>query len=390
MAHLLLIDDDPALIREQVQLAFPPPAHRVVVAETGTSGIACVRSAPPDAILLDLRLPDQSGLEVHEAIRAIDARIPVIFVTMTKTADAAIEAMKQGAFDYLPKPLDLEQMRRVVGEALEVAARMRSPVVLAPTVQNLDAEGAIFGSCPAMLETYKAIGRVAAQDVTVLITGESGTGKELVARAIYQHSARSKAPFFALNCAAIPDTLLESELFGHEKGAFTGADRRRIGRFEQCNGGTILLDEIGDMPLALQPKILRLLQSQTFERVGGSETIHTDVRVIAASHRDLKARIAEERFRADLYYRLAVFTIPLPSLRERGDDLPMLVRHYLRRFSRQLGREVSEIAPEALAQLRSYRWPGNIRELQSVLKQALLHASGTTLMPAFLPNFSAP
>lgn len=389
MAHLLLIDDDPALIREQVQLAFPSPAHRVVVAETGASGIASVRSEPPDAILLDLRLPDQSGLEVHEAIRAIDARIPVIFVTMSKTADAAIEAMKQGAFDYLPKPLDLAHMRRVVSEALEVAARMRSPVVLAETPQNLDAEGAIFGSCAAMLETYKAIGRVAAQDVAVLITGESGTGKELVARAIYQHSARSKAPFFALNCAAIPDTLLESELFGHEKGAFTGADRRRIGRFEQCNGGTILLDEIGDMPIALQPKVLRLLQSQTFERVGGSETIHTDVRVIAASHRHLKARIAEEKFRADLYYRLAIFTIPLPSLRERGDDLPMLVRHYLLRFSRQLGRNVTEISAEALEQLRNYSWPGNIRELQSVLKQALLHASGTVLLPAFLPNFAA-
>jgi DNA-binding NtrC family response regulator len=386
MAHLLLIDDDPALIREQVQLAFPAPDHQVVVAETGAAGIASVLATPPDAILLDLRLPDQSGLEVHAAIRAIDARIPVIFVTMTKTADAAIEAMKQGAFDYLPKPLDLEQMRRVVGEALEVAARMRSPVVLAETPLNLEAEGAIFGSCPAMLETYKAIGRVAAQDVTVLITGESGTGKELVARAIYQHSARAKAPFFALNCAAIPDNLLESELFGHEKGAFTGADRRRIGRFEQCNGGTILLDEIGDMPIALQPKILRLLQAQTFERVGGSETIRTDVRVIAASHRDLKARVAEEKFRADLYYRLAVFTIHLPSLRERGDDLLMLVRHYLLRFSRQLGREVSEISAEALEQLRTYPWPGNIRELQSVLKQALLHASGTVLLPAFLPK----
>ena len=388
MAHLLLIDDDPALIREQVQLAFPAPEHRVVVAETGAAGIASVRSAPPDAILLDLRLPDQSGLEVHEAIRSIDARIPVIFVTMTKTADAAIEAMKQGAFDYLPKPLDLEQMRRVVNEALEVAARMRSPVVLAQTPQDLDAEGAIFGSCAAMLETYKAIGRVAAQDVTVLITGESGTGKELVARAIYQHSARSKAPFFALNCAAIPEHLLESELFGHEKGAFTGADRRRIGRFEQCNGGTILLDEIGDMPIALQPKILRLLQAQTFERVGGSETIRTDVRVIAASHRDLKARITEEKFRADLYYRLAVFTIPLPSLRERGDDLLMLVRHYLLLFSRQLKREVNEISAEAFEQLRNYAWPGNIRELQSVLKQALLHASGTVLLPAFLPKLA--
>ncbi|HET7541662.1 MAG TPA: sigma-54 dependent transcriptional regulator [Polyangiaceae bacterium] len=386
MAHILLIDDDPALIREQVQLAFPATSHRVVVAESGAAGITSVRDDPPDVILLDLRLPDQSGLEVHEALRRIDARIPVIFVTMTKTADAAIEAMKQGAFDYLPKPLDLEQLRRVVGEALEVAARMRSPVVLAQTPLDLDGEGAIFGSCPAMLETYKAIGRVAAQDVTVLITGESGTGKELVARAIYQHSARAKAPFFALNCAAIPENLLESELFGHERGAFTGADRRRIGRFEQCNGGTILLDEIGDMPIALQPKILRLLQEQTFERVGGSETISTNVRVIAASHRDLKARFAEEKFRPDLYYRLGVFTIHLPALRERGDDLPMLVRHYLQRFSRHLGREVTEISPEALDLLRAHRWPGNIRELQSVLKQALLQASGTVLLPAFLPD----
>ncbi len=388
MAHLLLIDDDPALIREQVQLAFPAPEHRVTVAESGADGIARVREQAPDAILLDLRLPDQSGLAVHEAIRALDARIPVIFITSAKTADSAIEAMKQGAFDYLAKPLVLERLRSVVDQALEVATRMRSPVVMAEVPVGAAGDGAIFGSCPAMLETYKAIGRVAAQDVTVLITGESGTGKELVARAIYQHGARAKSPFFALNCAAIPENLLESELFGHEKGAFTGADRRRIGRFEQCNGGTILLDEIGDMPIALQPKILRLLQEQTFERVGGSETIHTDVRILAATHRDLKARVAEERFRADLYYRLSVFTIHLPSLRERGDDLAMLVRHYLALFSRQLGRTVTEISPDALTKLRAYPFPGNIRELQSVLKQALLHASGSLLLSSFLPDLS--
>jgi two-component system nitrogen regulation response regulator GlnG len=238
-----------------------------------------------------------------------------------------------------------------------------------------------------MLEVYKAVGRVAAQDVTVLVTGESGTGTELVARAIYQHSPRSKAPFLALNCAAIPEALLESELFGHERGAFTGADRRRIGKFEQCSGGTILLDEIGDMPLMLQAKILRLLQEQTFERVGGSDTIKTDVRVIASTHRDLQSMAADERFRADLYYRLGVFTIHLPPLRERGDDLPLLVEHYVRRFNRELGREVREVAPEALARLREYDWPGNVRELQSVLKKALLHASGGVLLPNFLPEF---
>src|SRR5208337_2729969 len=215
-----------------------------------------------------------------------------------------------------------------------------------------------------------------------------GTGKELVARAVYQHGRRAMAPFLALNCAAIPENLLESELFGHEKGAFTGADRRRIGKFEQCHGGTLFLDEIGDMPLALQAKILRLLQEQVFERVGGNETIRTDVRLIAATHRDLKTWSAEGKFRPDLYYRLGVFTIHLPSLRERGDDLPLLVRHYLRRFSRELGREVQEAAPEALERLRGYGWPGNIRELQSVLKQALLRASGPLLLPTFLPELS--
>src|SRR5437868_6180828 len=305
---------------------------------------------------------------------------------MAKTADAAIEAMKQGAFDYLFKPLDLQQLRRVVGEALAVARRMREPAVPAETLPEEDSGGAIVGSCPAMREVYKAVGRVAAQDVPVLITGESGTGKELVARAVYQHGPRAKAPFLALNCAAIPETLLESELFGHEKGAFTGADRRRIGKFEQCNGGTLFLDEVGDMPPALQAKVLRLLQEQAFERVGGNETVRTDVRLIAATHRDLRAWSAEGKFRPDLYYRLSVFTVHLPPLRERGDDLPLLARHYLRRFSRDLGRDVQEFAPEALEHLRGYAWPGNIRGLPSVLKQALLQASGTTLLPAFLPE----
>ncbi len=386
MAKLLLIDDDPSLIPGQMRQAFPAPAHLVEVAGSGAEGLQRVGAGHPDVILLDLGLPDQSGLEVYQQIRRIDARIPVIFVTMAKTADAAIEAMKLGAYDYLFKPFDLHQLRREVGEALEVARRMREPALIAESAQDPDMEGAILGSCPAIREVYKAIGRVAAQDVPVLIAGESGTGKELVARAIYQHGPRGKAPFLALNCAAIPENLLESELFGHEKGAFTGADRRRIGKFEQCNGGTLFLDEIGDMPLPLQAKILRVMQDQTFERVGGNETIRTDVRLIAASHRDLKLLSAEEKFRPDLYYRLGVFTIHLPPLRERGDDLSLLVKSYLRRYSRELGREVRELAPEVLERLRSYSWPGNIRELQSVLKQALLRASGTVLLPAFLPE----
>jgi two-component system nitrogen regulation response regulator GlnG len=387
MANLLLIDDDPDLLAERVAHLFPAPAHRCEIARTGAEGLEHVTAELPDVILLDLRLPDQSGLQALTDLRRIDARIPVVFVTVARSADSAIEAMRQGAYDYLLKPIDLQKLDRVLREALKVSRLMREPAVVAETPPDEEFPGeAIIGSCPGMQEAYKAIGRVADQNFPVLITGESGTGKELVARAIYQHSPRAQAPFLALNCAAIPENLLESELFGHEKGAFTGADRRRIGKFEQCNGGTLFLDEIGDMPPATQAKMLRVLQEQAFERVGSNETIRTDVRLIAATHRDLKAWSAEGKFRPDLYYRLGVFTIHLPPLRERGDDLLMLVRYYLRRFNRELGREVSSVTPEGLERLRGYPWPGNVRELQSVLKQALLKASGPILLPAFLPE----
>jgi two-component system nitrogen regulation response regulator GlnG len=232
---------------------------------------------------------------------------------------------------------------------------------------------------------YKAIGRVASQDVTVLILGESGTGKELVARALYQHSRRAAGPFLAINCAAIPEHLLESELFGHEKGAFTGADHRRIGKFEQVSGGTLFLDEVGDMAASSQAKLLRLLQEQKFERLGGGETIQADVRILAASNQDLEGLVARGRFRQDLYYRLSVFTIHLPPLRERGDDLVLLAHHYLHRFRRELGKDVDGMAPDCMALLQRYPWPGNVRELQSVLKQALLQATGPVLVPDFLP-----
>ncbi len=388
MAHVLLVDDESVFIPEQVRQALPE--HTVTVATSGVEGLASIRSARPDVVLLDLGLPDRSGLEVYEEIRAVDARLPVIFVTMAKSADAAIEAMKRGAFNYIYKPINLVQLESVVSEAIAAGHQMRAPVALQQTALDPMEEGVLFGSCPAMLEVYKAIGLVAQQDVTVLITGESGTGKELVARAIYQHSARSTAPFLALNCAAIPENLLESELFGHERGAFTGADRRRIGKFEQYSGGTIFLDEVGDMPLLLQAKMLRLLQEQVFERIGGNETVRTNVRLIAATHHDLKHQVANESFRLDLFYRLGVFTIQLPPLRERGEDLPMLALQYVRRFSRELGREVREIAPEAMERLCAYRWPGNIRELQSVLKQAVLRAHGYLLLPSFLPELRAP
>jgi DNA-binding NtrC family response regulator len=386
MGIVLLVDDDPAMILDQVTHVLGPQGLQVDVARTAEEGLRRVAAQAPDVILLDVHLPDLSGLEAYQRIRQIDGRIPVVFITWATTADTAIEAMKQGAHDYLFKPLDLALLRNVVVQALEIGRLMRRPAVVAETLPEEDGGDAIIGSCPAMGEVYKAIGRVAAQNVIALITGESGTGKEVVARAIYQHSARARAPFLAINCAAIPEALLESELFGHEKGAFTGADRKRIGKFEQCTGGTLFLDEIGDMPLATQSKILRVLQEQSFERVGGNETVRTDVRLIAATNRDLKAWSAAGKFRQDLYYRLSVFTIHLPPLRERGDDLAMLVQHYLRRFSRDLGREVREVTPEAMELLCRHPWPGNVRELQGVLKQALLQATGTVLIPAFLPE----
>jgi two-component system nitrogen regulation response regulator GlnG len=247
--------------------------------------------------------------------------------------------------------------------------------------------GDVFvGRCAAMREVYKAIGRVAPHDVNVLIRGESGTGKELVARAIFQHSKRSSRAFMAINCAAIPETLLESELFGHEKGSFTGADRQRIGKFEQISGGTLFLDEIGDMPVPLQAKILRVLQEQQFQRVGGSETVTTDVRIIAATHRDLEAAVTAERFRGDLYYRLNVFAIELPPLRERGEDLPLLIDHLVRRFSQELNKDVHQVAPEVMELLRRYPWPGNVRELQSTLQQAILQAAGPIILTEDLPR----
>jgi two-component system, NtrC family, response regulator AtoC len=387
MAHFLIIDDDPGLLREKVSHLFPPPTHQVESASTGAEGLQRLSVALPDVVLLDLRLPDQSGLEVLTGIRQIDARIPVVFVTVARSADSAIEAMRQGAYDYLLKPLDLQILGRVIQEALKVARLMREPAVVADTPPDDDLAGdAFIGYCPAMQEVYKAIGRLADQNFPVLITGESGTGKELVARAVYQHSPRAKASFLALNCAAIPEQLLESELFGHEKGAFTGADRRRIGKFEQCDGGTLFLDEIGDMPLATQAKVLRILQQQEFVRVGGEETIRTDVRLLAATHRNLKQWSDEGKFRADLYHRISVGAIDLPPLRERGDDLPMLVRHHLRRFSREMGREAVEVSLAAMDRLRSYAWPGNVRELQNVLRQALLRTRGQVLLPEFLPE----
>jgi len=386
--NLLLIDGNPPRMSEHLRRTFPAPEYRVRVAASGAAGLQHIHCDSHDVVVVCPGSDTASELEIFHQVRRLDADVPVILVAGAGRADRAIEAMKQGAYDFLFQPVEAPVLRRVVAEAMDVSRRRRQPSVGVATDIDADSQCTLIGNSPAMQEVYKAIGRVTAQNVPVLITGESGTGKELVAQAICQYGPRANAPFLALNCAAIPEPLLESELFGHEKGAFTGADRRRVGKFEQSDGGTIFLDEVGDMPLTLQAKMLRLLQEQTFERVGGSETVKTDVRLIAATHRDLKGWSEQGKFRSDLFYRLGVFTIHLPRLRERSEDLPLLLRHFLRRFNRELNRDVRDVCPETMERLCSYSWPGNVRELQSVLKQALLRASGTILLPAFLPDLA--
>src|SRR5438128_10194659 len=302
MPTLLVVDDEPSILAA-FRRAFRDTAFIVQTAETARDGLTLAREQRPDVIIFDVHLPDMTGLEALKTLRAMDARSPVIFITGKSTTDTAIEAMKLGAYDYLLKPLELAQLRQVIDRAAEISRMSHVPAVVAEQEVVDDRADAIVGRCPAMQDVYKAIGRVANQDVTALITGETGTGKELVARALYQHSRRAAGPFLAINCAAIPDHLLESELFGHEKGAFTGADRRRIGKFEQCSGGTIFLDEVADMSPLTQSKVLRLLQEQRFERVGGSDTVHTDVRVLAATNQMLEPLVESGRFRPDLFYR---------------------------------------------------------------------------------------
>ncbi|HEV3385905.1 MAG TPA: sigma-54 dependent transcriptional regulator [Gemmata sp.] len=384
MPVLLLVDDEPA-IQHAFQRAFRGGDMVVISAGTAAEAMASLERDKPDVVVLDVHLPDATGLDTFHRIRAIDARIPVVLITGHGTTELAIEAIKEGAYEYLLKPLELSELRAVIDRALQSSLLMRVPASLVDSDSQTDSGDILLGKCPAMQEVYKAIGRVARQDVTVLILGESGTGKELVARAIYQHSRRSQMPFLAVNCAAIPESLLESELFGHEKGAFTGSERRRVGKFEQCHGGTIFLDEVGEMSPLTQAKILRLIQDQRFERVGGNETIQTDVRLIAATNADLEKMTEDGRFRKDLYFRLNVFTINLPPLCERGDDLAILVEHYLKRFGRELDKPLQRIDPAVMAALKAYQWPGNVRELQSVLKQAMLRMSGPVLLTDFLP-----
>jgi two-component system nitrogen regulation response regulator GlnG len=380
MPKLLVVDDEP-VICQSFHWVFGPTGVEVVTAGTAADGWRRVQEDRPDVIVLDLQLPDGSGLDLFERVRAADPKRPVVFITAHGTTEAAIRAMKWGAFDYLTKPLDLDHVTALLGRAFDAARLMCEPV---PLPDDPAADG-IVGRSRVVQEMCKQIGRVAPQDVNVLVTGESGVGKELVARAIYQHSRRADRPFLAINCAAIPEPLVESELFGHERGAFTGADRPRVGKFEQADGGTILLDEIGDMPPPVQAKMLRLLQEQQFERVGGREPITTRVRILAATNQDLDAQIAAGRFRADLYYRLKEVVIRVPPLRERAEDIPELAHHFLFRFAREADRDVRGLAPGVLELFREYAWPGNVRQLRGVIKEATLRATGPVILSDFLP-----
>lgn len=384
MPKLLVIDDEPN-IHFSITQVFAEEDLDVFSAETATAGLQMAAQESPDVILLDIQLGDRSGLELFHDLRRLDPKCLIIFITGHGTTETAIEAMKLGAFDYLVKPLDAGQLQQLVGQAIEIRRLMHVPAIVEEGRRLEELPDRLIGSGPAMQTVCKLIGRVAPQDVGVLIQGESGTGKELVARAIYHHSRRTQAPFLAINCAAIPESLLESELFGHERGAFTGAERRRIGKFEQCHGGTIFLDEVGDMTPRTQAKVLRLLQERRFERLGGAETISVDVRVIAATNQDLDAMIAQGRFREDLYYRLRGVTIHLPPLRQRREDIAELAHYFMFRYNRQLGTSIQSISPASLALLESYEWPGNVRELQSVIREALIVSAGITILPEFLP-----
>ena len=368
--RILLIEDD-ASAGAALQKVLRTEGYDVDHARRGDDGLAQARAGHYDLVLTDFKMPGLSGLDLIAELHASKPKLPIIMMTAHGTTETAIEATKLGACEYLTKPFEADELFDRVASAVRSSRLMSEPVELA----KVNEQGpSIIGNSRAMQTVYKEIGRVAATPVTVLIRGATGTGKELFARAIYQHSDRVGKPFIAVNCAAIPQSLIESELFGHERGAFTGAHSRRIGRFEQANGGTLFLDEVGDLPIDTQAKLLRVLQERQFQRVGGDELIHANVRVIAATHRDLDTAIKEKDFREDLLFRLSVVTLSLPSLSERSDDIPELVRYFIGRYAAELGIENPSIQPEALSLLQQQSWPGNVRELENAIRRALLAA----------------
>ena len=383
MDKLLLVDDE-ADVQYSFRRIFDSPEIELTTASSGEEALKLIPKVRPDLVLMDIRMGGINGLETLRRIREIDSKLPVILMTAYGTTQTAIEAMKLGAYDYLLKPFDVPKLTQIVFGALKAARDMKRVVSYQPLLESEDYDLGVIGRSEPMQNVFKLIGQLAASDATALITGESGTGKELVARAIYHHSKRSNQPFLAINCAALPENLLESELFGHERGAFTGAASQRIGKFEQCNGGTIFLDEIGDMSLPTQTKILRVLQNGTFERVGGNQTVKVDVRVIAATNKPLEQAVSKKEFREDLFYRLNVVRLEIPPLRERTGDIPLLVNYFLKKFSQN--KKPKSISPDALTLLDEYAWPGNVRELENVIQRATVVTKGDVLLPIDFPG----
>jgi two-component system, NtrC family, response regulator AtoC len=375
-ARLLIVEDERA-IRLALSGLLRREGYEVEQAESGTQALQRLAAEPFDLVLTDLALGEgPSGMDVLRVARRDQAETPVVMITAHGNETIAVEAMKLGAEDYVPKPFDNDEIRLVVRRALERTELARENRLLRERLERDFGFGALIGSGPAMRRVFGMIQKVGETDLTVLIRGESGTGKELVAQALHQHSARRQGPFVAVNCAAISRELVESELFGHEKGSFTGAESRRVGRFEAAHGGTIFLDEIGDMAPETQAKVLRVLQERSFERVGGSKPLEVDVRVVAATHRDLERDVREGRFREDLYYRLQVVELELPPLRERREDVPALALRFLEQLAERQARPVKALSAAALARLSRHPWPGNVRELRNVVERAAVLAPG--------------
>ncbi|MDP2235742.1 MAG: sigma-54 dependent transcriptional regulator [Bacteroidales bacterium] len=377
---LILIVDDEENVRYSFRKLFRDPHTEIIEATNGLDALTVLKKENPDLVLMDIEMPGMNGLEAIQRIKIMQPSLPVIIMTAFGTTERVIAAMKYGAFEYIEKPFDIERLRILVKEALETKKLSKSEKAVAESHLSASPDE-IVGSSTAIKEVYKMIGRVAASDVSVLISGESGTGKELVAKAIHRYSDRINNPFIAINCAAIPDNLLESELFGFEKGAFTDASQPKQGKFEQANGGTLFLDEVADMSLTLQAKLLRVLQEGTFERLGSNKTVHTDVRIISASNKNLETAIAKGQFREDLYYRLKVITITIPPLRMRKEDIPLLADYFLRRYSHELKRHSVTIPPETIELLKSQPWPGNVRELENLLKRSILLSKSNVITP---------
>ncbi len=383
---ILVIDDDDE-IRYSLQRVLSSQGFSIVEAGSGEEGIPVAEAEQPHVILLDNRMKGMSGMEALQHLRSVVPNAMVILMTAYGNTQTAIEAMKFGAFDYVIKPFDLKKISSLVESALAAHQDLsKEKQDYQPLLNSEDYQEGIVGTSDRMQEVFKMIGQVASSDATVMITGESGTGKELIARALYKHSHRQGRPFIAVNCAAIPENLIESELFGHEKGSFTGATAQRIGKFELCDGGTIFLDEIGDMSLSTQTKILRALQEGEIQRVGGMDTIKVDVRMIAATNKDLEKQVQKKRFREDLYYRLNVVRLRLPALRERKDDIPQLVDFILQRLGKERKISARQLSMDAMDVLTSYEWPGNVRELENVVYRSAVIAQGDTVLVKDLPE----